>query len=84
MCISDFSLFAKLPLQTIWVFSQVTKLVQNFRMSEEIFIHLCNNCVQLWRDWTQTSVGMYVPLKKRLAIALWKLGSTNVLATFSE
>ncbi len=33
------------------------------------------NCVQRWRDRTQTSACVYVPLKKRITIALWKLAT---------
>ncbi|KAL1250552.1 hypothetical protein QQF64_018348 [Cirrhinus molitorella] len=52
-----------------------TQWLENFRMSEETFIHLCNKLrpVMERRD---TNFHVCVPLKKRVAIVLWKLATS--------
>lgn len=76
-CISDGSLFAKSMQQTVvWAFNQASEWWelslhsftneqwgQNFKMSEET-ITCAENCIR-----------RCVPLKKRVAIALWKLAT---------
>ncbi|XP_062302094.1 uncharacterized protein LOC134006997 [Osmerus eperlanus] len=51
-----------------------TQWVQNFRMSEETFIYLCNKLRPVMEK-QNTNFRRCVPLKKRLAIALWKLAT---------
>ncbi len=41
---------------------------------EETFIHLCNKLRPAMERW-DTNFRVFVPLKKRIAIALWKLAT---------
>ncbi|XP_016328345.1 uncharacterized protein LOC107677823 [Sinocyclocheilus anshuiensis] len=51
-----------------------TQWLENFRMSEETFIHLCNK-LRPAMERQDTNFRVCVPLKKRVAIALWKLAT---------
>ncbi|XP_070819612.1 uncharacterized protein [Chaetodon trifascialis] len=51
-----------------------TQWVQNFRMSEETFSFLCNK-LRPAMERQDTTFRECVPLKKRVAIALWKLAT---------
>lgn len=48
--------------------------VENFRMSEETFDHLCNK-LRPAMELKNTNFRRCMPLKKRVAIALWKLAT---------
>uniref|UniRef100_A0A8C1S5R1 DDE Tnp4 domain-containing protein n=1 Tax=Cyprinus carpio TaxID=7962 RepID=A0A8C1S5R1_CYPCA len=51
-----------------------TQWLENFRMSKETFVHLCNKlCPAMERR--DTNFRVCVPLNKRVAIALWKLAT---------
>ncbi|XP_034036739.1 protein ANTAGONIST OF LIKE HETEROCHROMATIN PROTEIN 1-like [Thalassophryne amazonica] len=60
-----------------------TEWLNNFRMSEETLSFLCNklNPVMERRD---TSFHRCVPLKKRVAIALWKLATGSEYRTIAQ
>lgn len=51
-----------------------TQWLENFRMSEETFIYLCNK-LRPAMERRDTNFRVCVPLKKRVAIALWKLAT---------
>ncbi|XP_067302878.1 uncharacterized protein [Pseudorasbora parva] len=51
-----------------------TQWLENFRMSEETFAYLCNK-VRPAMERQDTNFRVCVPLKKRVAIALWKLAT---------
>lgn len=51
-----------------------TQWLENFRMSEETFVYLCNK-VRPVMERRDTTFRLCVPLKKRVAIALWKLAT---------
>ncbi|KAL1005666.1 hypothetical protein UPYG_G00062010 [Umbra pygmaea] len=51
-----------------------TQWVQNFRMSEETVIYLCDKLRPMMERHTTNFRGS-VPIKKRVAIALWKLAT---------
>ncbi|XP_042629302.1 protein ANTAGONIST OF LIKE HETEROCHROMATIN PROTEIN 1-like [Cyprinus carpio] len=51
-----------------------TQWLENFRMSEETFIYLCNK-LRPAMERRDANFRVCVPLKKRVAIALWKLAT---------
>ncbi|XP_033998069.1 protein ANTAGONIST OF LIKE HETEROCHROMATIN PROTEIN 1-like [Trematomus bernacchii] len=51
-----------------------TQWVENFRMSEETYVYLCNK-LRLAMERQDTAFRKCIPLKKRVAIALWKLAT---------
>ncbi|XP_034053623.1 protein ANTAGONIST OF LIKE HETEROCHROMATIN PROTEIN 1-like [Gymnodraco acuticeps] len=51
-----------------------TQWVQNFRMSEETYTYLCNK-LRPAMERQDTAFRVCIPLKKRVAIALWKLAT---------
>ncbi|XP_074527630.1 uncharacterized protein LOC141791248 [Halichoeres trimaculatus] len=53
-----------------------TQWVDNFRMSEETFLYLCNK-LRPGMEKQDTNYRVCVPLKKRVAIALWKLATNS-------
>ena len=57
-----------------------TQWVQNFRMSKETIIYLCNKLRPMMES-QDTSFRVCVPLQKRLAIALWKLATGSEYRT---
>ncbi|XP_077088405.1 uncharacterized protein LOC143740226 [Siphateles boraxobius] len=78
---------------SVWAFNRATEWwdvivpgftnaqwVQNFRMSEETFIYLYNKLRPVM-ERQDTSFRKCVPLKKRVAIALWKLATGSEYRT---
>ncbi|XP_033985671.1 protein ANTAGONIST OF LIKE HETEROCHROMATIN PROTEIN 1-like [Trematomus bernacchii] len=51
-----------------------TQWVENFRMSEETYVYLCNK-LRPAMEKQDTSFRVCIPFKKRVAIALWKLAT---------
>ena len=60
-----------------------TQFVQNFRMSRESLEYLCDKVRHLMGR-RNTNYRMSVPVKKRVAIALWKLGTGIEYSTISH
>ena len=74
---------------TVWSFSRAStwwesivpeftnrQWVDNFRMSEETFMYLCNKMRPVLKR-QDTNFRLCVPLKKIVAIALWKLATNG-------
>jgi len=51
-----------------------TQWVENFRMSEETYVYLCNK-LRPAMEKQDTPFRVCIPFKKRVAIALWKLAT---------
>ncbi|KAL0985639.1 hypothetical protein UPYG_G00159810 [Umbra pygmaea] len=60
-----------------------TQWVQNFRMSEETVIYICNKLGPVMERHT-TNFRSSVPIKKRVAIALWKLATGSEYRSVSR
>lgn len=56
---------------------------QNFRMSEDTFLYLCHR-LQTAMEKRDTNFRLCVPIKKRVAIALWKLTTNSELRLVSH
>ncbi|XP_047661226.1 protein ANTAGONIST OF LIKE HETEROCHROMATIN PROTEIN 1 isoform X2 [Tachysurus fulvidraco] len=56
---------------------------QNFRMSEETFLYLCHR-LRTAMEKRDTNFRLCVPIKKRVAIALWKLTTNSELRLVSH
>ncbi|XP_077057586.1 uncharacterized protein LOC143710531 [Siphateles boraxobius] len=88
-----FALQSRRGRPSVWAFNRATEWwdvivpgftnaqwVQNFRMSEETFIYLYNKLRPVM-ERQDTSFRKCVPLKKRVAIALWKLATGSEYRT---
>ncbi|XP_026797868.3 uncharacterized protein LOC113543669 [Pangasianodon hypophthalmus] len=56
---------------------------QNFRMSEDTFLYLCHR-LRTAMEKRDTNFRLCVPIKKRVAIALWKLTTNSELRLVSH
>ncbi|XP_034062531.1 uncharacterized protein LOC117540122 [Gymnodraco acuticeps] len=60
-----------------------TQWVENFRMSEETYVYLCNK-LRPAMERQDTPFRECIPLKKRVAIALWKLATGSEFDALPE
>ncbi|KAM9376849.1 uncharacterized protein KZ484_009302 [Pholidichthys leucotaenia] len=60
-----------------------TEWLQNFRMSEDTFTYLCHK-LRPCMEHQDTKFRQCVPLRKRVAIALWKLATGSVYRTIGH
>ncbi|XP_062867721.1 uncharacterized protein LOC134330491 [Trichomycterus rosablanca] len=61
----------------------LSQWLENFRMSEQTYLHLCNR-LRPAMEKEDTQFRCCVPHRKRVAIALWKLGTNAEYRTISR